>query len=121
MGEAFRNQGRTSASAHLCLGYKANNARGETPCQIALRIKEMCRLGSCVRGLPFVAVDSSDVVAVAPETNLLFDPPTATSQNSCTCSGDYYLLVAACASCLGMRHRTWSNWEEQCANPRLEG
>ncbi|KAF6763999.1 hypothetical protein DFP72DRAFT_489307 [Ephemerocybe angulata] len=79
----------------------ANNERAESPCTVAGQIKELC-------------------AQQAPESNGFFQSPKRDSQNSCTCSGVYYSLVAACSVCArDNKSISWSHWSESCSSPSI--
>ncbi|KAF5315697.1 hypothetical protein D9611_004841 [Ephemerocybe angulata] len=80
----------------------ANNERAESPCTVAGQIKELC-------------------AQQAPESNGFFQSPKWDSQNSCTCSGIYYSLVAACSVCARDNKSigSWSHWSESCSSPSI--
>lgn len=86
-----------AAQAQSCRpGFEwASNTLGQDPCAVVNQVKSLC-------------------ASQAPESNTLFSPPVAGSQNPCTCSGLYYSLVAGCSYCANGGLITWSTWSAGC-------
>ncbi|KAH9483971.1 hypothetical protein JR316_0003449 [Psilocybe cubensis] len=82
----------------------ARNAEGMDPCEVATRLKAVCR-------------QDPALAPISPGHS--YSPPTAQDQTPCSCSSPVYYLTSACADCQGGSFGSWSNWATRCTNPSV--